>query len=229
MAERLRPRRDSAPDRRSVIVIGLGRFGSALASTLASLDHDVLGVDTDAVRVANLRDELTHVIEADTTDPIALAQIGAAEFDQAVVAIGSDMEASILTTAALVDLGIEEIWAKAMTGPHARILERVGAHHVVFPERQMGERIAHLVGGRMIDFLPLDPGFALVETFAPASILGRSLADLGLRARHGVTVVCVKPAGGQFTYATPDTVLSEGDQVLVAGETGSAERFAALD
>lgn len=212
-----------------MLVVGLGRFGSALARTLSELGHDVLGVDTDAQRVASMRDVLTHVVEADTTDLVALEQIGAAEFDRAVVAIGSDMEASILTTAALVDLGVGEIWAKAMTDPHSRILERVGAHHVVFPEAQMGQRIAHLVGGRMIDFLPLDPSFALVETLSPASLVGSSLADLGLRARYGVTVVCVKPKDGPYTYATADTMLAEGDVVLVAGETAAAERFAALD
>lgn len=212
----------------SVVVIGLGRFGTALAESLVEQGHEVLGIDADARRVAALRDSLTHVVEADSTDPVALDQLGVVDFDRAVVAIGADVEASILTTSALVDLGRLEIWAKAMTGAHARILERIGAHHVVFPEAQMGERVAHLVAGRMLDFLALDQGFALVETEAPRSLQGRSLAELGVRARHGITVVCVKPRGGRFTYATPDTVLGPGDVVVVAGETGSAEAFAAL-
>lgn len=218
----------SAP-RATVVVIGLGRFGTAIATTLVELGHEVLGVDRDAVRVAELRDTLTHVVEADSADPVALRQIGAPDFDRAVVAIGADLEASILTTAALVDLGARAVWAKAMTQAHARILERVGAHHVVFPEAQMGQRVAHLVVGRMLDFLPLDAGFALVEAVAPHSLIGTSLGELGVRARYGITVVCVKPAGGSFTYATPDTVLCEGDIVVVAGETAAAERFAALD
>lgn len=213
----------------SVIVIGLGRFGAALATTLETLGGEVLGVDTDPERVADLKDTLTHVAEADTTDIRVLQQLGAPDFDRAVVAIGTDMEASILTTAALVDLKVPDIWAKAMTQAHASILERVGATHVVFPEAQMAERVAHLVAGRVLDFVPLDSGFALVEATAPLSITGRTLAELGLRAKYGVTIVCVKPAGGNFTYATAETVLGPGDLIVVAGETSEAEAFAALD
>lgn len=230
MAERSRFYKSRpAAQAQGVVVIGLGRFGTALAETLAELGHDVLGIDESAARVAALRDTLGLVVEADSTDRVALEQLGVAEFDRAVVAIGGDVEASILTTAALVDLGIGHIWAKAMTSAHARILDRVGAHHVVLPEAQMGERIAHLVAGRMLDFLPLDAGFALVEAVAPASLLGRSLGDIGVRGRYGVTVVCVKPAGGQFTYATADTVLADGDLIVVAGEPSSAKDFAALE
>ena len=210
-------------------MIGLGRFGSSLATTLESLGNEVLGVDARPDRVADLRDTLTHVVESDTTDIRSLEQLGAGEFDRAVVAIGADVEASILTTAALVDLGLKDIWAKAMTQPHARILERIGAHHVVFPEAQMGERVAHLVAGRVLDFLPLDTGFALVESTAPVSMTGRSLGEIGVRANYGITVVCVKPVGGEFTYATAETVLGEGDIIVVAGNTAQAESFARLD
>jgi len=230
LAERSRFSRGRSSQRaQAVVVIGLGRFGSAVATTLNELGHDVLGIDESPSRIAALRDSLDHVVEADCTDPVALDQVGIKEFDRAVVAIGADIEASILTTAALADLGLPDIWAKAMTTAHARILDRVGAHHVVFPEAQMGERIAHLVGGRMLDFLPLDEGFALVETVAPASVRDRSLGEIGVRKRYGITVVCVKPAGGQFTYATADTVLCEGDVIVVAGATSSAEKFATLD
>jgi trk system potassium uptake protein len=224
-----RRRRRTAPKAGSVIVIGLGRFGSSLARTLETLGNEVLGVDSSAQRVADLRDGLTHVVEADTTDARTLEQLGAADFDRAVVAIGADIEASILTTSALVDIGLKDIWAKAMTDPHARILQRIGAHHVVFPEANMGERVAHLVAGRVLDFLPLDSGFALVEATAPPSMTGRSLGEIGVRANYGITVVCVKPKGGEFTYATADTVLGPGDIIVVAGATAEAEGFAALD
>lgn len=214
-------------DRPSIVVIGLGRFGTALATTLAEMGHDVLGIDRGGSRIADLRDVLTHVVEADATDPVVLEQLGVREFDTAVVAIGADIEASILTTGALVDLGTCEIWAKAMTTAHARILERVGADHVVFPEAQMGERVAHLVSGNLLEFLALDDGFALVEVPAPPSLTGVTLAGLHLRERHGVTVVCVRQHG-RFTYATPDTVLGPDDVVVVAGETKAAEAFARL-
>lgn len=218
----------SPPVSDQVLVIGLGRFGSAIAEELEHIGFEVLGVDGDARRVQQYADRLTHVLQADTTDIETLRQIGASEFSRAVVAIGSDIEASILTCAALADLGVDDIWAKAVTASHGKILERVGAHHVVFPEGEMGRRVAHVVGGRMLDWFQLDSEFALVETVAPVEILGRTLADVGVRARYGVTVVCVKPVDCPFTYATAETVLEEGDVLVVAGPTERAERFARL-
>ena len=211
-----------------VLVVGLGRFGSAVASELTQLGFEVLGADTDAKRVQSRADVLTHVVEADTTSVDVLEQLGARDFDNAVVGIGSDIEASILTTAALADAGIPNIIAKAVTDAHGRILERVGAHSVVYPEKEMGRRVAHLVGGSIIDWFQLDPNFAMVETLAPEETLGRTLADLGLRARYGVTVVCVKPGDEGFTYATADTVLEKGDVLVVAGPSTACEAFARM-
>jgi trk system potassium uptake protein TrkA len=209
-------------------VCGLGRFGGALARELVALGHEVLGVDSDARVVQEHASALTHVVEADTTDPDALQQLGAADFGTAIVAIGTDMEASILTTSVLVDFGVPRIVAKAITRPHGKILERVGAHRVVFPERDMGVRVAHTVTGKTIDYVQLDPGFALVETTAPTEIVGLTLAQAEVRRRYGITVVCVKPEGGSFTYATPDTVVTDGDILVVAGETKHAEAFSDL-
>jgi trk system potassium uptake protein len=212
-----------------VLVVGLGRFGGAVAEELVGLGFEVLGVDGEERRVQQHADALTHVVQADTTDEDVLRQLGAADFHIAVVGIGSDIEASILTTAALGDLGVPNIWAKAVTTSHGRILERVGAHHVVFPEHNMGRRVAHQVGGRIVDWFQLDENFAMVETTAPSDLVGRTLADAGVRARYGVTVVCVNPSGEGFTYATADTVLQEGDLLVVAGPTRQAEAFAHLD
>ena len=211
-----------------VLVVGLGRFGGALAESLVELGHEVLAVDADARRVQRFSGRLTSVVEADSTDEEALRQIGAADFSRAVVAIGSDMEASILTVAVLADLGIAHIWGKAMTREHGRILERVGASCVVFPEHDMGERVAHMVTGRMVDYVELDDSFALVETVAPRELVGRTLGETKVRDRHGVTVVCIKPVGGRFTYATAETVVEDGALLVVAGETGRAERFARM-
>jgi trk system potassium uptake protein len=207
------------------IVIGLGRFGGGLAETLVELGHDVLGVDSSPKLVQAFANRLTHVVEADSTDLDAMRQIGAGDFSTAVVAIGTEVEASILTTAVLVDLRVPRIVAKAVTEPHGRILERVGAHRVVFPERDMGIRVGHSLAGAMIDYFQLDPGFALVETEAPQELVGKTLAAAEVRKRYGITVVCVKPAGGTFTYATPETVVNEGDILVVAGETRRAEAF----
>lgn len=211
-----------------VLVVGLGRFGAAMAEALVELGHEVLAVDTDPRRVQHWSSRLTSVVEIDSTSEDALRQIGAADFSRAVVAIGADMEASILTTAVLVDLGIEHIWAKAMTQAHGRILERVGATKVVFPEHDMGQRVAHMVTGRMVDYVELDDAFALVETVAPQDLVGKTLGQARVRHRHGVTVVCIKPDGGSFTYATADTLVAEGDLLVVAGERDRAERFARM-
>ena len=221
------PTRSTERLRRSdtVLVIGLGRFGSALAISLEDMGHDVLGVDLDPDLVADHASVLSAVMEADTTRLETLRQMGAEDVGAAVVAIGADIEASILTTAALVDLGVTPIWAKALTEPHARILERIGASEVVFPERDMGVRVAHQVTGRMIDWFQLDDGFALVETRAPASMIGQTLQESQARRRFGVTVVSIKPVNESFTYATADTVIGEGDVLLVAADTKAAEKF----
>jgi len=224
-------RRAGVPDLAStdqVLVIGLGRFGAELATSLVALGHEVLGVDTDPQIVQRYSALLTQTVEADCTDLDVLRQIGAAEFPCAVVGIGTGIEASVLTVAALADLEIPNIWAKAITESHARILERVGFHRAVSTEKEMGQRVAHLVTGRMIDYLEIDKGFALVETTAPAELVDKSLTEVLFRSRYGVTVVCIKPAGGVFTYATPDTKIGEGDILLVAGEAARAEAFANL-
>ena len=210
------------------LVIGLGRFGRTLAGTLTRLGHEVLGVDASPKVVQACAVDMTHVVQADATDVEALRQIGAADFGRAAVAIGTDIEASILATYALVDLGVPRIWAKAVTAEHGAILERVGAHRVVFPEIEMGERVAHTMVGRTVDYIELDDDFVLVETTAPRDLAGRSLADAGVRARHGVTVVAVKAPGGAFRYATPETVIGEDDLMVVAGPREKAEAFASL-
>jgi len=207
------------------IVIGLGRFGGGLAETLVGMGHEVLGVDVDPKNVQEFAGILTHVVEADSTDERAMAQLGAGEFETAVVAIGTEIEASILTTAVLADLGIPRIVAKAVTQAHGRILERVGAHRVVFPERDMGVRVGHSLAGSILDYFELDPGFAIVETRAPRDLVGKTLAAAEVRKRYGITVVCIKPGGGSFTYATPDTVVREDDILVVAGEKTRAEAF----
>lgn len=212
-----------------ILVLGLGRFGRALARTLLELGHEVMGLDSDAETVQAATRDLPHVVQVDATDVDSMRELGVSDFETAVVAIGTDVEASILATYILVDLRVPRIWAKAITTPHGAILERVGAHRVVFPERDMGIRVAHTLTGRTIDYLELDPHFALVETTVPREVAGKTLANAEIRKKYGLTVVCVKQDGGTFTYATPDTVLTEGDVLVVAGEPRKAEEFASLD
>lgn len=210
----------------AILVVGLGRFGSALARALVEMDHEVLAVDSDAGRVQEHAQVLTHVVQADATSEHALRQLGVADIVTAVVGIGTDVEASVLTATALVDLGVENIWAKAITAQHGKILQRVGCHHVVFPEAEMGNRVAHLLTGTMLEYIALDEDFAIIETAVPAAVDGVSLGAAQLRAKFEVTVVCVQPRGGSFTYATVDTVLRAGDLIVVAGHRENVRRFA---
>lgn len=217
-------------DTEQVVVIGLGRFGSALARELANNGTDVLAIDSRPGVVQRLAGHLSHVVTADSTDLEALNQLGVGDYDRAVVAIGTDMEASILTTANLVDLGIEHIWAKAVTDQHAQILRRVGAHHVVLPEHEMGERVAHLVSGRMLDYIEIDSEYAIVKTEPSQDMVGIPLGESKVADRYRVSVASVRrhTDGDQegFTPATPDTVLNYGDVILVIGRIRDVERFA---
>lgn len=218
----LADRRLSSP----ALVVGLGRFGSSVAQTMVSRGREVLGVDSDAERVQQYADRLTHVLQVDTTDEEALRQIGAQEYDQAVVAIGSDIESSVLTTTILADFGIREIWAKAISPAHGRILERIGAHHVVYPEADMGERVAHLVSGGMLDYFQFDDGFALAKLEVTEPLGDGPLGELRLRARFGITVVGLREPGGTFTYADRETVIVPGSLIAVAGRIDDVDRFA---
>ncbi len=208
------------------VVIGLGRFGSALATTLIDMGHEVLGIDFDANRVQEHSTLLTHAAEADTTSIKALRQLGVADAVTVAVCIGADIEASVLTTAALADLEVPNIWAKALTEPHGRILSRVGAHNVVFPEAEMGMRVAHLLTGEVLEYFALDDDFVLIETVAPAWLVGQPLGETNLRSEFKVTIVCIKPDDGAFTYAESATVLGANDLIVVAGHRADINRFA---
>ena len=212
----------------SVVVIGLGRFGSAVALSLSRLGHEVLAIDRTSALVQNLSEQLPHIVEADSTSASALRRIGVQDFPHAVVGIGTDVEASVLTVLALTELGVKDIWAKAISDKHGRILEKTGAHHVVYPEGAMGERVAHMVTGKMIDFIEFDDGFAIVKTCAPGDAIGRTLAESGLRSKYGITIVGVKRRGEDFTYATPETMVEKGDLLIVSGPTGLVEKFASI-
>lgn len=212
-------------DREPVAVIGLGRFGRAIALELTRRGTEVLALDRSAREVQDLTGRLTQVVAADCTDIEALRQLGVDEFYRAVVAIGDDLEASILITSLLVELGVDDIWAKAISAHHGRILERIGAHHVVFPEHEMGERVAHLVSGRILDYMQVDDDFAMAKLRPPHEIVGVPLGESRLRAKHGVTVVAVKSDDGTFTYASHETTLTHNDVILAVGRNDDIDRL----
>lgn len=218
----------SVKRRQPVLVIGLGRFGSAVAHSLMRMGHEVLGVDREERLVQLMADELTQSLQADTTDLDALKALGAANFASAVVAIGTDIEASVLTVLGLSDLGVSSIWAKATNENHGRILTRTGAHQVVFPEQRMGERVAHLLNGRLQDFIKFDDDYALAKLVAPEPIVGVTLGMSDVRHLHGITVVGVKRKDQDFIYAVPDTLIFPDDQMVVSGTIEQIERFSML-
>ena len=218
----------SVDPRNPVLVIGLGRFGSSVACSLERMGHEVLGADTDPALVQDHAALLTQVVEADCTDFNCLDKLGAGTFNSAVVAIGTDIEASVLAVLALSDLGVPNIWAKATNDKHGRILQRTGAHHVVFPEQKMGERVARLLNERLLDFISFDGEFAIARLKAPTPIVGLPLVTSECRKKFDVTVVGVKRTGEDFIHAVPDTIILPEDELVVSGRIDRIEAFSAI-
>ena len=214
-------------------VIGLGRFGSAMATTLAELGHDVIGVDGDETRVQRLADTITHALQIDATDEKALRAAGIQDVDVAVVSIGENIESSLLVVMQLRELGIKTIVAKAVTPLHGRILEMLGVSRVVFPEREMAIRVAHgLVLPNVLEYIELSRDFSIVELPAPEPFIGKSLKQLELRPRYGLTLIAIKrmPEGGGplATNIAPsaDETIRRDDILALLGST---ERLGQLD
>ena len=209
----------------AVLVIGLGRFGSAIAVTLDHLGKDILAVETNAARAQNWSHRF-RVVQADASSPEALDQIGAEDFSIAVVGVGTSLEASVLITANLVDLGVREIWAKATSREHGTILRRIGAHHVVYPENDAGQRVAHMLSGKMLDYIEMEDEFTIVKMVPPKELVGFTLGESDVLGRYGVRVLGVKSPGQPFEYATQETKIAVGDVIIVSGEPGLLEQFA---
>ncbi|MEV1154123.1 TrkA family potassium uptake protein [Micromonospora chokoriensis] len=209
-----------------IVVIGLGRFGCHLAAALSRMDREVLAVDRNPAQVQRFAEQLDRVVQADSTEEGALRQLGVASFTRAVVAIGASVEASVLTVLALVELGVPQIWARATSQKHAKILSSVGAHHVIFPEAETGDRVAHLIVSRLLDFVEFDDDFAIATVRVPESFVGRTLLDLRPDERSGVRVIGAKVPGERFRYASDDTTLTQGGVLIVEGGIDQVQRFA---
>jgi trk system potassium uptake protein TrkA len=214
-------------------VIGLGRFGSAMATTLVDLGHDVIGIDGDEARVQALADVVTHAIQLDATDERALRAAGLQDVDVAVVSIGEHLESSLLVVMQLREMGVKTIVAKAVTPIHGRILEKLGVSRVIFPEREMAIRVAHsLVMPNAIDYIELSRDFSIVELPAPEAFVGRTLKQLELRPRFGLTLVAIKREDGAtgriVTNISPvaDEKIHRGDVLALLGGN---ERLNRLD
>jgi trk system potassium uptake protein len=212
----------------SVAVIGLGRFGQALAMELMATGTEVLGIDTSEEIVQSLNGVLSQVVRADSTKEETLRQLAVNDFDRVVVAIGTDIQSSILTTSLLIRLGVPQIWAKAVSDPHGQILAQLGVPHVIYPEHDMGRRVAHLVRGAALDYIEVDSDYAIVKMQPNSALLGKRLGDTQLRQKHGVTVMAVRRGDDPWRNADAETTVSTGDTVLIAGPTRQAEEFGQL-
>ncbi|MEV1331487.1 TrkA family potassium uptake protein [Micromonospora costi] len=211
-----------------VAVVGLGRFGAHLAESLTRLGHEVMAIDRNAELVQRWSDRLDRVVQADTTEEDVLRQIGVPDLPRAVVAIGASVEASVLSVLALVEVGVPQIWARATSSKHARILSSVGAHHVIFPEAETGERVAHLIVTRMLDFIEFGDDFAIAKVHVPQSLVGQALSQVRPIDRYGVRVLGAKLPGEPFRYASDATVLQEGSVLVVEGSIDQVQGFAEL-
>lgn len=210
-----------------VLVIGMGRFGAAAALEMHRLGYRVHAIELDGALAERFSRTLTRVIAVDAADPADLAQAKPHDFRIAVVAIGTSIEGSLLTAGNLVDAGVPSIWAKAVSAEHARLLERIGVHHVVFPEAESGSRVAHLVNDRMKGYIEFEDGYAIVKMAPPREMIDRTLAETDIRQRYGVTVVGVKAPGEDFTHAVPETTVGRHHLMIVSGPSAKIEKLAA--
>jgi len=202
------------------IVLGLGRFGSAVATTLAEMGHEVLGVDTDVERINDLKNKITEVVQADISDEKVLTELGAKNFDAAIVGVGSNLESSILTTIILKEMGVKYIIAKAQNNFHAKVLEKIGVDKIVFPERDMGIRIARsLIAPNIKDYIELEPDYSVIEIEAPSDFEDKTLSELDLRNKYGINVLAIKRDNNFNISPHAKDVIKKGDFLIVIGET----------
>jgi trk system potassium uptake protein TrkA len=213
---------------RQFVVVGLGRLGTSLVATLDSLGHEVLAIDTREDVIQELADDLPNVnlVAADATDEDAMRGLNVDSFNAAAVMIGEDhVEAGILVTATLKEVGVPRIVARATGGIHARVLTSIGADRVIQPEREIGEQLARTMASPVVmDYVDLGEDEALIEAQVPKDWLGKSLEELALSRERGLTIVALKPKGGPGTLPHGDTVLREGDVLVVGGSKGDLDR-----
>ena len=197
-----------ARNNRSILVVGLGRFGSSVATTLDSMGQDVLAVDKDP-ELVNRWSAQVPTVQADMTDVLAVEQLNASDFDTAVVAIGDSVEASVITAGNLLDAGISDIWAKSVSKEHARILQRIGARHIINAETDAGKRVGHLVSGNYLDYIEIEGSHTVVLQEVPPDS----------------TVVGIKAPGSEFQYGSKELVMHRNDELVIMGKQDNIDKF----
>jgi len=209
------------------IVLGLGRFGSAVATTLVELGHEVLGVDNDEEKVNDLKDKITQAVQADITEERALKELGVKNFDTAIVGIGSDLETSILVAMMLKEMGLKYIIAKAQNNLHAKVLEKIGVDKIVFPERDMGRRIAsNLIIPNIKDYIELEPDYSIIEIKALPEFADNTLSEIDLQNKYGINVLAIKRDNNFNISPRAEDVIKKDDFLIVIGETKKITKLA---
>lgn len=209
------------------LVIGAGRFGSSVAATLCELGHDVMVVDIDPALVQQISESVTHAVQADATSEAALSALGVKDFDVIVVAIGHEIQSSIMTCILLIEMGARYVVAKAQTELHGRVLSKIGVNRVVFPERDMGQKLAHSLSTfNIVDLIELSSNSSVVEVAAPAEMVGRSLQELNLRARFGINVIALRNKDGK-TNISPgaEDKINKDDLIVAVGDNKALKKM----
>jgi len=208
------------------VVIGLGRFGSSLALELMEMGYEVLGIDHHEERVDEMSGHLTHAVMADATDEGIMRSLGVRNFDCGIVAIGDNMERSILAAILLKEIGLKKVVAKAISVLHGRALSRLGVDRVIFPERDMGIRVAHqLVKPHLLDYIEISKEYKIVELTVPSCMNGKSLSELNTRAKYGCSIIALNRERGIIVAPTAHDYVFEGDVMVVIGSNESIEHF----
>ena len=209
------------------LVLGLGRFGSSVATTLVELGCEVLGVDFNSEIVDDLKDKLTEVVQADISDEKTLLELGAKNFDAVILGVGSNLESSMLTAITLKEMGIKYIIAKASNALHGKILEKIGVDKVVFPERDMGIRMAQgLITPNIKDYIQLEPDYSVIEIEALTDFADKTLNELDLRKKYGINVLAIKRDNNFNISPSAKDVIKSGDFLIVIGETKKITKLA---
>ncbi|TWT04779.1 TrkA family potassium uptake protein [Planomicrobium sp. CPCC 101079] len=212
--------------KKEFVVIGLGRFGGSIVRELIEQDADVMAIDKDSERVDEFATIATQAIVADTTDEAVLKSLGIRNFEHVIVAIGENIQASILTTLMLKDIGVKEITVKAQNDYHAKVLSKIGADHVVHPERDMGIRIAHnMLSNNVLDYLELSDEHSIMEIRANEKLSGYTLIQLDIRAKYGINIVAIKRGGDIIVSPQADMEIQLEDILIIIGSDADINRF----
>ncbi|AOT68808.1 potassium channel family protein [Geosporobacter ferrireducens] len=207
-------------------VIGCGRFGSSVARTLYGLGYDVLAIDENEDVIQNISDSVTHAVQADATDEASVKSLGIRNFDVAVITIGSDIQSSILITLIVKELGVKYVVAKAQNELHAKVLYKIGADRVVFPERDMGVRVAHnLVSSNILDYIELAPDYSIVEISALKDWEGKTLSELNMRAKYGINVMAIKHGAEINISPNALDIIRKDDVLVVIGHNDDVQKL----